>query len=240
MPENQRLPGTHTLELLNRGSIEVLGRMPYSSNATLLVSILLDEDAAKAIYKPERGERPLWDFPDGLYRREAAAYVLSAALGWELIPPTIVRIDAPYGVGSLQLFVEADFEQHYFSLADRKELHATFIRFAAFDVIANNTDRKSGHVLIDNQGHLWGIDNGLTFHVEPKLRTVIWEFGGHAIDTSDIEDIKRVIQDAPKLFAELLSEAEIAELVKRGNRLVRKARLPKADPEQRSYPWPLV
>lgn len=240
MPEDKRLPGPDALELLNQGSIEVVGRMPYSSNATLLVKIGLDGKAINAIYKPERGERPLWDFPDGLYRREAAAYVLSAALGWELIPPTVVRVDAPYGVGSFQLFIDADFEQHYFSLCERPGFDREFIKFAAFDIVANNADRKSGHVLIDEMGHLWGIDNGLTFHVEPKLRTVIWEFGDTQLLASELDDISRVAQNAETIFADLLSEPEIEALVHRSAALVKKTKLPVLDPQSRSYPWPLV
>ncbi len=240
MPEDKRLPGPDALELLNQGSIEVVGRMPYSSNATLLVEISLDGQSINAIYKPQRGERPLWDFPDGLYRREAAAYVLSAALGWELIPPTVVRVDAPYGVGSFQLFIDADFEQHYFSLCQRPDFARTFIKFAAFDIVANNADRKSGHILIDEPGRLWGIDNGLTFHAEAKLRTVIWEFGDAELLASELEDISRVARNAEVIFSDLLSEAEIEALARRSTALVKKAKLPVLDPQSRSYPWPLV
>ena len=133
---------------------------------------------AKAIYKPVRGERPLWDFPSGLHRREVAAWELSEYLGWHLVPPTIMR-DGPFGEGSLQLFVAADFEQHYFTLYEgRADLHDALRRMCAFDLLANNTDRKSGHCLLGLDGRIWGIDHGLCFAEDFKLRTVIWEFGG--------------------------------------------------------------
>src|SRR5207244_2601929 len=113
----------------------------------------------QAIYKPHRGERPLWDFPDGLFRREVAAYVLSETLGWRLVPETVLRDEAPFGIGSLQRFVEADFEQHYFTLLEGDEsTHGALRAMCAFDLLLNNADRKSGHVLIDGDGHIWGID----------------------------------------------------------------------------------
>ncbi len=147
--------------------------MPWSSNATFLVELVLDGAITLAIYKPERGERPLWDFPSGLYKREIAAYLLSEALGWGLVPLTIAR-DGPYGEGSFQLFVDADFEQHFFTLVEDTAHHDRLRRMCVFDLLANNADRKSGHCLLGPDGAVYGIDNGLTFHVEPKLRTVIW------------------------------------------------------------------
>src|SRR5262247_3276550 len=136
------------LDLLTRGEVALKGRMPRSSNATFLVELDLDGMTALAVYKPERGERPLWDFPPGLYRREVAAYRLSEALGWGLVPPTILRNDAPHGEGSLQLFVEADFEQHYLTLAERPEHREPFQRICLLDLLTNNADRKSGHCLL--------------------------------------------------------------------------------------------
>ena len=214
--------------------------MPYSSNVTLLVTVSLGGDSTSAIYKPFQGERPLWDFPDGLYRREVAAWILSEALGWELIPPTVIRTDGPYGIGSLQLFIDADFEQHYFPLSQRSELKDVFVKFATFDLIANNADRKSGHVLIGRDGHLWGIDNGLTFHVEPKLRTVIWEFGGTKFSGAEADDINRVIAQAPEIFRELIAQDEIDALIRRARYVLSKKSLPDIEPDMRPYPWPLV
>ena len=139
----------------------------------------------QAVYKPHRGEQSLWDFPDGLYRREVAAYRLSEALGWGLVPPTVLRDDGPFGTGSVQLFLEADYERHYFTLLEDGGREGELEAFCAFDVVANNADRKSGHVLVDADEHLWGIDHGLCFHAQPKLRTVIWDFaerGGARLD----------------------------------------------------------
>ena len=172
--------GPSALDLLSRGTIEVKGRMPGASNVTLLVECALGEDAALAIYKPRRGERRLWDFPPGLWKRELAAYVLSEALGWGLVPLTVPR-DGPHGEGSLQLFIHADFEQHYFSLVEDAAHHDTLRRICLFDLVTNNADRKSGHCLLVPDDRIYAIDNGLTFHAEPKLRTVIWDFGEEPI-----------------------------------------------------------
>src|SRR3954468_16377902 len=141
---------TDVAAVLAGGELELLGRMPWSSNATFLVEACLEGVTERAIYKPRRGERPLWDFPRGLYQREVGAYDLSEALGWGLVPLTLARDDAPLGEGSVQHFVDADFEQHYFTLLEDERHHDTFRRLCAFDIVANNTDRKSGHVLIDH------------------------------------------------------------------------------------------
>ena len=151
------------LDLLQHGDIEVEGRMPYSSNATFLVKLTLGDQVGQGIYKPLRGERPLWDFPSGLYQREVAAYLLSEAMEVHVIPPTVER-DGPFGIGSLQWFIDARFEEHYFTLYEsREDLHDQFRKMAAFDIVANNTDRKSGHCLIDGNDRIWGIDQGLCF-----------------------------------------------------------------------------
>ena len=128
-----------------------------------------------------RGERPLWDFPTGLFKREVAAYELSEALGWGLVPRTVLRAEGPLGEGSLQEFVDADFEQHYFTLYEDEQYHDQLRAICAFDLLANNTDRKSGHCLLGRDGRIYAIDNGLSFHHEFKLRTVIWEFGGEPV-----------------------------------------------------------
>ena len=165
------------LTLLTRGAVNIKGRMPWSSNATFLVEVVLDGMAGLAVYKPQRGERPLWDFPRGLFKREIAAYLLSEALGWGVVPLTVPRDDGPYGAGSLQLFMDADFEQHYFTLVEDAAHHDRLQRICVFDLVANNADRKAVHCLRTGDGLVWAIDNGLTFHEEPKLRTVIWAFG---------------------------------------------------------------
>jgi uncharacterized repeat protein (TIGR03843 family) len=193
-----------------------------------------------AIYKPLRAERPLWDFPDGLYRREVAAYELDRALGWGLVPETIVRRVAPLDVGSLQRFVEADFEQHYFTLLEDETHHGALRRMAAFDVVANNADRKGGHCLIDGDGSIWGIDHGLCFHTEPKLRTVIWDFAGEPLADETVADLRRFLDDDfPPALAALLHEDEQRALVKRARALVHRPTLPQPRSD-RAYPWPLV
>ena len=181
MPADERPSAADALSVLAHGEIEVQGRMPWSSNGTFLPPWPSTACDLPAIYKPHRGERPLWDFPDGLYQREVAAYELSEALGWDLVPETVLRAEAPLGIGSLQRFVDADFEQHYFTLLEQPVHHAALRAMAAFDLVANNADRKGGHCLIDADGHVWGIDHGLCFHIEPKLRTVIWDFGGEPL-----------------------------------------------------------
>lgn len=228
------------LTLLREGELEIKGRMPWSSNGTYLVGVTCGEDAGLAVYKPGRGERPLWDFPRGLYRREAAAWVLSELLGWDLVPETIVR-DGPLGEGSVQRFVEADFEQHYFTLFEDDSTHETFQAMAAFDIVANNTDRKSGHCLRSSvDGRIYGIDNGLCFHPEPKVRTVIWEFGGEPLPDNLLADLRRLPGALPGDLAPLLDEEELEGVADRAAWLVRVGELPEADPHGRSYPWPLV
>jgi hypothetical protein len=230
-------------QVLRAGELEVLGRMPYSSNATLLVTASLDGVDVPAIYKPRRGERPLWDFPDGsLAGREVAAYELSRALGWDIVPETVLR-DGPYGVGMVQRFVDHDPEDHYFTLLE--DHLDTFLAFAVFDVLANNADRKGGHCLRERRtGHLWGIDHGLTFHVAGKLRTVIWDFAGQPVPPARRDDVRRVVADldgplGPR-FAPLLLPQEITAIVRRADALLADGFLPAPDEGYHSVPWPLV
>ncbi len=229
-----------TADVLRRGEVEIVGRMPWSSNATFLVEACLDGETARGIYKPHAGERPLWDFPDGLYRREVAAYELSAALGWEVVPLTIVRDDLPHGVGSLQRFVDADFEQHYFTLLDDESTHDQLRRMAVFDIVSNNTDRKGGHCLLDADGHIWGIDNGLSFHAEFKLRTVIWDFAGDPVDADLLADLEALLDTGlPDSVGSLIGTFERDAVLTRARAVVREGSLPH-DPTGRRYPWPLV
>jgi len=228
-----------SLELLARGEITVRGRMPRSSNATYLVEVTGGGAPVLAVYKPGRGERPLWDFPQGLFRREVAAWELSQALGWGVVPPTVLR-EGPLGEGSLQEFVQADFAEHYFTLREAEIHQERLQRICAFDLLANNADRKSGHCLLGPDGRVWAIDNALTFHAEPKLRTVIWDFGGAAIPAPILDDVKRVQRAGlPTALADLLDLAEQQALLKRGRALVKAARFPEEDGRYR-YPWPLV
>jgi uncharacterized repeat protein (TIGR03843 family) len=227
------------LHVLAGGDIDIEGRMPWSSNATFLVNLCLDGVRGQAIYKPTRGERPLWDFEPGLHRRELAAYRLSELLGLDLVPPTVVR-DGPLGEGSLQWFVEADHQQHYFTVHEsRPDLHDALRPVALFDLLANNTDRKSGHVLIDADDHIWGIDHGLCFAAEFKLRTVVWEFGGEPIPDDLIARVRPLAASVPLSLAALLSDDEVAALSERAAWVVDNPVFP-VDRSGRRYPWPLV
>ena len=213
--------------------------MPDSSNGTFLVTVTLSDDSLRAIYKPLRGERPLWDFPSGLYKREIAAYRLSEAMGLGLVPLTIER-DGPAGVGSLQQFVEADFREHYFTLFEsRPQMHDQFRRLAAFDIVANNTDRKSGHCLVDADDRVWAIDNGLCFSADFKLRTVIWEFGGEFVPDDVLESVRRIASAPPIEVAALLDDDEVAAMIERAEMLAEGGMFP-IDPTGRRYPWPIV
>ena len=244
MPQDERTPA-HQLSdvtgLLATGQIEIQGRMPWSSNGTYLVTVTDGSRDLAAIYKPGRAERPLWDFPDGLYRREIAAYELSEALGWGFVPPTVEVDDAaPLGAGSLQAFVDADFEQHYFTLLEDERHHDALRRMAVFDVLANNADRKGGHCLIDAEDRIWGIDHGLCFHVQPKLRTVIWDFAGDAVPDRDLAPVARLAEgEIPDALARRLHAEETRALQARARYLVEVGRLPEPRSD-RPYPWPLV
>jgi uncharacterized repeat protein (TIGR03843 family) len=231
--------GSPPPDLLVDGEVRIKGRLPDSSNATLLVELALGDETALAVYKPLRGERPLWDFPRGLYRREIAAYELSRALGWELVPRTVAR-EGPLGPGSIQQFVHADFEQHYFTLVEGAAHREALRAICAFDLLANNADRKSGHCLLGPEGRVWAIDNGLCFHAEPKLRTVIWDFGGEPLGAPLIAALRRFLaRPLPGGVAEWLEPDEQEALRARAEALLRAARFP--EPRGgRSYPWPLV
>ncbi len=231
---------TDRLHLLATAEVDIEGRMPWSSNATFLVNLSVDgEPVGQAIYKPLRGERPLWDFEPGLHRRELAAYLLSEAMGIDLVPPTIIR-DGPHGEGSMQWFVEADHQQHYFTIYEaREDLHDVMRGIALFDLLANNTDRKSGHVLIDGDDHLWGIDHGLCFAAEFKLRTVVWEFGGETVSDELLGAAGKIADGVPLGVAALLNDEEVAAIQERAQWVVEHGVFP-VDNSGRRYPWPLV
>jgi uncharacterized repeat protein (TIGR03843 family) len=228
------------LSALRHGTISIVGRMPYSSNATFLVDVCHDDLAARAIYKPVRGERRLWDFEPGLHRRERAAYLLSEVMDLDLVPPTVMRDDAPLGEGSLQWFVDVDPRQHYFTLFEsRDDLHQRLSEVAVFDLVANNTDRKSGHVLIDEADHVWGIDHGLCFAADFKLRTVVWEFGGQPIPPPLVAAVRPLAEQVPLAIAALLDDDEVEALHERAVWIVDNPVFP-VDTSGRRYPWPLV
>ncbi|HVB71378.1 MAG TPA: phosphatidylinositol kinase [Acidimicrobiales bacterium] len=229
------------VRLLREGDVEVLGRVVGSSNQALLVAVSLDGETGNACYKSEAGERPLWDFPDGLWRREVAAYELDVVLGTDLVPTTVGRDDLPYGPGSLQWWVGDNGEDHYFTLRDRPEFADWFAGLAAFDVVANNADRKSGHVLYD-ETRLWAIDNGLCFHEQDKLRTVVWEYAGLEVAPDLIERLDAFARGAGDNLAEWLSPHEVASARSRARGLVASSEYPTPDEDRDwpPYPWPLV
>ncbi len=233
-----------TLSILTHGTIDPIGTILWGSNVTLLVSVQQEGDELPAIYKPTRGERPLWDFDSGtLALREVAAYLTSRELGWDMVPPTILREDGPAGPGSLQLFVEADQERNYLTFSEEEKQRLRPVTL--FDLIINNADRKAGHVLLGPQDEIWLIDHGVSFHEEYKLRTVIWDFVGEPVPEDLLRDAARfrirldgdaALKDA---FSTLLSEAEIRALVQRLDAVLADPHFPAPGPG-RPYPWPLV
>jgi hypothetical protein len=227
--------------LLARGSIEIEGRVASSSNQALLVNVTLDGVTAQACYKAEAGERPLWDFADGLWRREVAAYELDVLLGTDLVPTTVARDDAPFGTGSLQWWVDDNLEDHYFTLRELPEFRDWFAALAAFDVVANNADRKSGHVLFD-AARCWAIDNGLCFHEQDKLRTVIWEYAGLPVAPELMERLDEFARGSAAELARYLRRGELAAAQARARQLVVHSHypLPNENGDWPPYPWPLV
>jgi len=231
-----------TLRALERGDLEPLGLLPRSSNSTFLVKISDGHEDTLAVYKPVAGETPLYDFPQGtLAAREVAAYVLAEALGWPRIPPTVLR-DGPHGPGSVQRFVPFDPDEHFFTMQETRA--DEFRRVALFDVVVNNADRKGGHCLLGQDGELFVVDHGVCFHVEPKLRTVIWDFVGEPIPPAVAADLRAL---APSLedgevrdrLLELLSPAEVEATSERLAELLSAGRFPEPGPG-RPYPWPVV
>ena len=230
------------IALLERGSLEILGLLPRASNFTFLARVRDDRDQMLAVYKPRSGEAPLWDFEEGtLAAREVAAYVVADGLGWPWVPPTVLR-EGPQGPGSVQRFVAFDPSQHYLTM--QRDRADEFRRIALFDVVANNADRKSGHCLLAEDGRIFVVDHGVCFHVEPKLRTVIWDFVDEPIPEPLLEDLRGL---EPNLAAgplrerllTLLTPAEIDATARRVSDLLRSARFPEPGPG-RPYPWPVV
>jgi len=232
-------------EILRYGKLTPLGRFAYGSNSTFLVSAEQAGQTLKAVYKPQQGERRLWDFPDGtLAQRETAAYLLSSALALDLVPPTILRPDAPFGPGSLQLFIEHDPKRHFFNLSpDQREV---LLPLAFFDLLANNADRKGSHFLFRaDDDHLFAIDHGLCFHVDPKLRTVIWNFSGQPIPADLLERLAPLTHATHPLYrsgaaglAELLAPPELEAQRARAAALLAEPGFPSLPEDKRAYPYP--
>lgn len=231
-------------ELEQLPELKVVGLLHGASNYTFLARLgPHGKDGLRAVYKPARGESPLWDFEAGtLYRREVAAYELSKVLGWPRIPPTVVRRKAPHGVGALQLFIEAD-GRHFLSESRRRT--STWMRVALFDVITNNADRKSGHCLFDPDDNVWVIDHGLTFHVDPKLRTVIWDYAGRALPQDLCGDLERALMEVErgpfgKTLEGLINPEEVKVLTRRLRGVLDPAWKFPEPGSAWSIPWPPV
>lgn len=234
-----------TLRTLEYGEIVISGEFLWGSNYTFLVEAQKDKVRLTGVYKPSKGERQLWDFPQAsLAKREVAAYLVSESLGWRLVPPTVFRVDAPLGPGSLQLYIYHDAEYHYFTFSesDRQRLRPVVL----FDLCINNADRKGSHVLINPDGQLWLIDHGVCFHQEDKLRTVIWDFVGESIPPNYADDLQRLahqLDSRQAIYQQLgsyLEESEINALSTRTKKLLADGFFPDRDPHRRPYPWPPV
>ena len=231
------------LSLLAQGEMELLGLLPGSSNYTFLAQLSNDDLETLTVYKPQRGERPLWDFADGtLCFREVAAFLLSQMLGWPRVPPTVLR-QGPHGLGAVQLYIKADPNVHYLTFAQERPAEGQ--RIALFDFIANNADRKSGHCLLDPAGRVWCIDHGITFHTDYKLRTVIWEFTGQPIPAplqDDLQLLKAYLSRSnseTEALARLLSPGEMDALSHRLDILLTTKTFPEPG-SYRAIPWPPV
>lgn len=253
-------------ELLATGDLVVLGRIMPASNHTYLCSLGPGSDGPRAVYKPVSGERPLWDFADGtLAAREYAAWLLSESLGWSVVPPTILR-EGPSGPGMVQLWCEPDPEQrpvdivaqgpvpagmlHVVDAVDNHDravmlIHedsAALRRMALFDLVANNTDRKGGHVLAMADGHRYGVDHGVCFHVDDKVRTVLWGWAGQQLTTEEVAGLRRAdaawADGGPPGLAGLITPDELAMTQRRIARLLRAGAFPEPGPGWPSLPWP--
>ena len=233
------------LEALRQGELTLQGQFLSGSNYTYLGTLSYHDTTLQTVYKPVRGEQPLWDFPAGsLAHREAAAYVLSAGLGWDLVPPTVYRRRGPIGSGSVQLYIEHNPNDHFFNFSpeDKQRLRPVVL----FDLIANNADRKGGHILLGEDRRVWCIDHGLCFHVEEKLRTVVWDFAGEPIPVdllADLEKMESDLVEGQALHQQMsahLRPGEISALAARSRNLRRAGCFPTPSPGRRPYPWPPV
>ncbi len=253
------------VDLLRSGDLTINGRLVSASNATFQGVVSQGEQNATVVYKPISGERPLWDFPDGtLAQREYAAYLVSEALGWGVVPPTLLR-DGPFGEGMCQLWVHAD-ERELVDIVPRGEVADGWLgvldaydardnpitlvhedspalrRMAVFDAIVNNADRKGGHILGADTGEVYGVDHGVTFNVDEKLRTVLWGWAGSRVPDDIIADVRRLAGELDRALGRalkrLLTPAEIAVTKARVQRLVRQRRYPLPDDDRHVIPWP--
>ena len=224
-------------QVLQHGKLELKGQFTLGSNYTFLVEVTHQGETYPAVYKPKRGEQPLWDFPGHtLAQREVAAYLVSECLGFHIVPFTTLRADGPYGSGSLQQFIDYDPDYHYFNFTEEDKHLLKPI--ALFDLLVNNADRKGGHVFFENETHkLFAIDHGICFHEDDKLRTVLWDFSGQKIP----ENLLARLTLSPGLLADLepyLSPREIKALCARAEALLKRGTFPRQPRDRRAMPWP--
>ncbi|MFJ3233192.1 SCO1664 family protein [Streptomyces sp. NPDC086787] len=272
MSAPERIPprSVTATELLARGELKVRGRIREASNAALFCTVAYDGQEASCVYKPVAGERPLWDFPDGtLAEREVAAYAVAEATGWDLVPPTVLR-DGPYGEGMCQLWIDATPESELLALVDGEEagpgwkaigfaevgegrtallVHADddrLRRLAVLDAVINNADRKGGHLLPTADGRLYGIDHGVTFNAENKLRTLLWGWAGEPLTAEAVgvlKDLGGSLADGGPLgtrLADLITAAELDATRARVDELLASGRHPEPSGEWPAIPWPPV
>lgn len=235
------------LTILVHGELTEQELLPYSSNHSFLITATHQGITLPAVYKPRRGENPLWDFEWGtLCQRETAAYLVSHTLGWDLVPPTVLR-EGTRGIGSVQLYIPNNDSEHYFTVQEDARFVTTLRQLALFDFVVNNADRKSGHCLLGDDQRLWAIDHGICFHTEYKLRTVIWEFSELPIDPSMYDDLKELyatlLDEKSQLFktlCQLLTPTECAALIARTKILLNQKTFPAPQGHRRNYPWPPI
>jgi len=237
------LPQEEVLAALQRGDLSLEGEFIHGFNYTFLIQVKYQEESIRAVYKPQEGEQPLWDFPDDtLAHREASAYLVSEALGWHFVPPTVFREDGPYGPGSLQFFIAHDPNYHYFNLRD--EDFQRLPPVVLFDLLINNADRKGSHMIFGPEGQIWLIDHGLCFNKDEKLRTVIWDFAGRPISQNlrdDLIKFKDALESPSELVAALgehLAPEEIIALNTRTEQLIEMDYFPYPPQDRRAYPFP--
>jgi len=225
-------------EILACGTLTLQGQFTLGSNYTFLVEAALEGETCRGVYKPQKGEQPLWDFPaNSLAGREVAAYRLSEFLGWNLVPLTVFRAEGPFGPGSLQQYIEYNPNYHYFNFkpADKERLRPV----ALFDLLINNADRKGSHVFFQKRPrHLYAIDHGLCFHAEDKLRTVIWDFAGEPLPAELLPGLQAVSQNPPAELAEWLQPDEFSALPARAQRLLAEKTFPPPPADRRAFPYP--
>lgn len=228
------------LEMLRAGSIEIEGRLVDASNTTLYCSLTCDGATAACVYKPVRGERPLWDFPDGtLAGREVAAYTVSAALDWRLVPPTVLR-DGPLGEGMVQLWIDGDETVDLARLI--REDRPALRRMVVFDAVVNNADRKGGHLIPMPDGHVYGVDHGVSFHQQDKLRTVLWTWSGDPLPEEAVDALSRLRAELEGALEDqlsaLLTRREVVAVRRRVDRLLTRRAYPEPSGDWPAIPWP--